>query len=99
MSTAKSMILRNAVINFIWYTGVTFNEDGTVTIYLHDRKHTYRDTTHPASDGQVLLNENEDRTVHSVSVQREMNGDWSTYTVHNPQHIFTYGRFEDEGEW
>ena len=90
----------HAGINWTWYAQVTI-EDDQATIHLHDRLHHERHAgKHPETAGQFRLVEDDSRQVHTIELYTRTPGEgpvvWGTYQVTNPQHVFSYGNFEDK---
>jgi hypothetical protein len=86
MSLAKNaeLVFGGCVINWSWYLHCTLNDDNTVTISRHYRKHNSRDFDHPEVLGGYSIEETEDRTAEYVHIQGER------YKVKNPMHVFSY---------
>ena len=76
-----------AGMNWTWYAEVETHEDGTATIWLHDRLHNERDS-HPEAAGTFRMQEDKTRTVEAVWL------DGKLYPVRNSQYVFAYPEFK-----
>jgi hypothetical protein len=79
-----------SIINYIWYVGYEIEDDKAV-IQLHDRLRFDEDGPDTNNDQYELI-EDDNRVVLKLII-KDYHGHVNTYSVANPDYVFSYPKF------